>query len=82
MHETPHAPVLLLNNLMNSDLSTINFLTTEELARLLSISKTSVYRLISNRSIPFYKIRHNIRFKKSDVLDYLENNCIKSIDHI
>jgi len=61
------------------DLNTIEFLTTEQLARLLSLSKTSVYRLISSRSIPFYKLGHNIRFWKNDVLEYLEKNRVKSM---
>jgi excisionase family DNA binding protein len=61
------------------DLNTIEFLTTEQLAKLLSISKTSVYRLISCRLIPFYKLGHNVRFKKADVLEYLEKNCVKSV---
>jgi excisionase family DNA binding protein len=64
---------------MKVDLNTIEFLTTEELAIMLSVSRTSVYRLISRRQIPFYKIGHNVRFKKTDVLEYLERNCIKSI---
>lgn len=64
---------------MTVDLNTIEFLTTEQLAELLSLSKTSIYRLIGRRLIPFYKIGHNIRFKKSDVLEYLNKNCVKSI---
>lgn len=62
---------------MSVDLTTIEFLTTEQLAKLLGISKTSVYRLIGNRLISFYKLGHNIRFKKADVLEYLEKNCLR-----
>jgi len=64
---------------MSIDLTTIEILTTEQLAGLLNISKTSIYRLIGNRLIPFYKLGHNIRFKKADVLDYLEKNCLRPI---
>lgn len=61
------------------DLNTTEFLTTEQLAELLNLSKTSIYRLIGRRLIPFYKLGHNVRFKRSDVLEYLEKNCIKLI---
>jgi len=61
------------------DFNTTEFLTTDQLAELLSLSKTSIYRLISRRLIPFYKLGHNVRFKRSDVLEYLDKNCIKSI---
>jgi excisionase family DNA binding protein len=62
---------------MSIDLTTIEFLTTEQLAEFLGLSKTSVYRLISGRKILFYKLGHNIRFKKTDVLEYLDKNCIR-----
>lgn len=64
---------------MQVDLNTIEFLSTEQLALFLGLSKTSVYRLMNQRRIPFYKLGHNIRFKRDDVLEYLERNCIKSI---
>jgi len=64
---------------MTIDLDTIEFLSTKQLAFLLGVSKTSVYRLIGRRQLPFYKIGHNIRFKSLDVLEFLEQNCIKSI---
>ncbi len=64
---------------MNIEKNTIEFLNTNDLAELLKISKTSVYRLISRRLIPFYKIGHNIRFEKSDVLKFIQQNCINSI---
>jgi len=62
---------------MSIDLTTIEFLTTEQLAEFLGLSKTSVYRLIGGRKILFYKLGHNIRFKKADVLEYLDKNCIR-----
>jgi len=67
---------------MIDDLNTIKFLNTGQLAKFLNISKTSVYRLMSSRVLSFYKVGHNIRFKRSDVLEYLEKNCIKSLDEI
>lgn len=64
---------------MNTEENTIEFLSTDELAVLLKVSKTSIYRLMGRRLIPFYKIGHNVRFKKSDVLEFLNKNCINSV---
>jgi len=61
------------------DLATIEFLKPDELALLLNVSKVFIYRLIYQRLIPFYKVGRNIRFRKADVLAYLDKNCIKSI---
>lgn len=61
------------------DSNTIKFLNTKQLAKLLGVSKTSVYRLMGRRLIPFYKIGRSVRFRLSEVLEYLEKNCIKSI---
>ncbi|MBP6859095.1 MAG: helix-turn-helix domain-containing protein [Candidatus Magasanikbacteria bacterium] len=54
-----------------------HFLTPDNLADILGISKTTVYRLIDKRSLPFYKIGGSLRFKQSDVMEYLEKSRIK-----
>lgn len=64
---------------MTIDSNKTELLSVDQLSTMLNISKTSVYRLVSSRSIPFYKIGHNLRFKKDDVINYLENNYIESI---
>jgi len=64
---------------MTIDNNTIEFLTIDDLSHLFSISKTSVYRLISQRKLPFYKIGGLVRFKKNEVLEYVEKKCTQSI---
>ena len=54
-------------------------MTTAELAGYLRLSPTSVYRLVSQRKIPIYKVGRGDRFDKKDVDAYLEKNCIKPI---
>lgn len=46
-------------------------LTVEELGAYLKISKSSVYRMIERRLIPFFKIRSGLRFDIVDVEKYL-----------
>ncbi len=46
-------------------------LTVEELGAHLKISKSSVYRMIERRLIPFFKIRSGLRFDMADVEKYL-----------
>ena len=57
----------------------LSFLLVNDLAKILKLSKTAVYRIISERKIPFYKIGHNIRFAEEDILKYLEDNRVESI---
>lgn len=59
--------------------TTKKMLTTAELAELLRLSKTSVYRLIEKRTIPFYKIGWKILFDKKDVDDYILKNRVEPI---
>ena len=61
--------------------NTIKMITPIELASSLHISRTSVYRLIDQRKIPFYKIKGSIRFKQDDVMNYLENSRIEPIQN-
>ena len=68
---------------MTTDSNTIKeFITPNELIKLLRISKPTLYRLTDSRAIPFYKIKGAIRFEKKDVLDYLEKNRIESVIEI
>lgn len=66
-------------NGLNMENPTKTFFTVEELAKFLSISRASLYRLINKRQFSFYKIGGNIRFRKKDVDEYLEKIRIKPI---
>ena len=59
--------------------STTELLTPTEVAQMLKISKMGVYRLISKRAIPFYKVMGSIRFEKSEILSFLENNRFEMV---
>ena len=58
---------------------TNKLLTPDQLADFLNISKTTVYRLIDSRKIPFYKIGGSIRFDKKDIMNYLQESKINPI---
>jgi excisionase family DNA binding protein len=58
---------------MKLDSITNNLISPEELMKLLNISKSSVYRLVNKRHIPFYKVGGKLRFSKADVEKYLKN---------
>ncbi len=55
------------------------FLTPDELADYLSISKTTVYRLVYKREIAFNKIGGSLRFRKDDIDKYLNDERIEPI---
>ena len=48
--------------------------------KFLNISKSSVYRLVDKRSIPFYKIGGNLRFSIDDIEGYLNTVKIEPIE--
>lgn len=51
--------------------------TPKELAQLLSISKATVYRLVNQRQIRSHKLKGVLRFKRSDIDEFLKANCIE-----
>lgn len=77
-----YVPASLLNK-MQSGSSTNNIIskmiTLPELAELLSVSPTTIYRMTEGRKIRFYKIKGSIRFRKEDVLAYMNANCYEPI---
>lgn len=54
-------------------------ITLPELAELLSVSQTTVYRMTEGREIRYYKIKGSIRFRKEDVLAYMNQNCYEPL---
>lgn len=54
-------------------------LSPSDLAKILNISRPSVYRLIEGRTIPFYKVGGSLRFSEKDVIKYLEENRVEVI---
>ncbi len=59
---------------------TNELLDVNELAELLKVSRTSVYRLIERRELPFLKLQRVIRFRRSDVDEYLDRCRVASRD--
>jgi len=55
---------------INNDTSEDRFLTTPELEKLLSLSRSSIEALKRN-GLPFFKIGDNVRYSKTKVLAYM-----------
>ncbi|HEY7317878.1 MAG TPA: helix-turn-helix domain-containing protein [Candidatus Binatia bacterium] len=51
-----------------------NLLTTEQVAKYLKIDKFTVYRLVSQKKIPAFRVGSQWRYKKKLVDDWLRKN--------
>ena len=54
-------------------------LTLDEVAALLRVSKTSVYRLTERRELPFCRVGRSLRFTREDVDAYLRTRRVDGI---
>jgi excisionase family DNA binding protein len=57
----------------------IKLLTPNEVAGLLRISKTGLYRLVEGRKIRFYRVSGVLRFDARDVENFLRQGCVEPI---
>jgi excisionase family DNA binding protein len=57
-------------------LKNLKLLSINDLKDIFNISKTTAYRIVESRKIPFYKISGVIRFSEEDVINYLKENRI------
>jgi len=64
---------------MNGDSNTNNLITPVELAEFLGVSKSSVYLLVETRKLPFYKVGGSLRFKMTDIEEYLKTVRVEPI---
>jgi len=53
-------------------------LTVPELAEFLRISEKSVYALISGQQIPHVRVLRRVRFLKTDVLRFVQENRVSA----
>jgi excisionase family DNA binding protein len=51
-----------------------NLLTADQVARYLKVDKFTVYRLVSQKKIPAFKVGSQWRFKKRLLDDWLRKN--------
>jgi excisionase family DNA binding protein len=51
-----------------------NLLTAEQVARYLKVDKFTVYRLVTQKKIPAFKVGNQWRFKKSLIEEWLLRN--------
>jgi len=55
----------------------IRLMTPDEVAAMLRISKTGIYRLVEYRAIRFYRVRGVLRFDMRDVQAFLLQGCVE-----
>jgi len=48
------------------------FLTAEDLAQKLSVSRIWIYKLVREKRIPFYHVEKCVRFSPSQIQEWLE----------
>lgn len=51
---------------------THEFYTTSELAELLRVTETTIYRMARRGELPYYTIGRSMRFRHGDVDDFLK----------
>lgn len=51
-----------------------NLLTTEQLARYLKVDKFTIYRLVTRKKIPAFRVGNQWRFKRSMIEAWLMKN--------
>jgi len=65
-----------------SDSNGSDLLTVDECAEFLSLRKQTVYGLIHQRKIPFFKKTKRVYFSKSELIKYLHSGRKKTIQEI
>lgn len=56
-----------------------SLLTLDDVATLLRVSKTTVYRLVERRELPFCRVGRSLRFTAQDIDEYLRTRRVGSI---
>jgi len=63
-----------------SNINGQNLLNVRELATLLKVSATSIYRLVERRDIPFVRLPRGLRFREADVEAFLARRTVEAVE--
>ena len=55
------------------------YLTVNDICKILKIGKTKAYSLVNQKDFPKIKIGHNIRIPKNKFEEYMSRNTYKTI---
>ena len=55
------------------------YLNIEEASIFLRLKKSTLYSLVFKRNIPFYKRTKRLLFKKSELIEWVEQNKVSSL---
>ncbi|MDR3669136.1 MAG: helix-turn-helix domain-containing protein [Ignavibacteriaceae bacterium] len=55
------------------------FLNIEEASSFLRLKRSTLYSLVFKRNIPFYKRTKRLLFKKSELIEWVEQNKVNSL---
>ena len=67
----------LLHSMSNDDEIDI-----EQACTLLKKSKSTIYRYTCNNTIPYYKIGNSVRFRKTELIEWIRAHKLKSEEEI
>ena len=56
----------------------MTFLTVKQVAEMLQMSESGVYKYIRLKKIPYYKLGQNIRFSKEELEEWMKNRHVPS----
>jgi DNA binding domain, excisionase family len=59
--------------------SEVKFLTIEQVAEMLQVTKMTIYNL-KKKGLPFIKLGKNVRFDKDDVIEWVNSNKVTATD--
>ena len=55
-------------------------MTPDDLAAFMRVSKATIYRIVESRIIPVYRFGGGLRFRKQDVIAYIENQKTEAMN--
>ena len=63
---------------MAEELSSLSFLTVAEVARIMRVSRMTVYRLVHDGKLPAVQVGRSMRIPEEAVRDYLRDSMVQA----
>jgi excisionase family DNA binding protein len=65
---------------LNDD--SLHFLNLKEVANIMRVTPSSIYRLVEKRALRFYRVARKLLFKKKDIADFIDRSKTEELTYV
>lgn len=72
----------MTSNVIELNDDSMHFLNLKEVANIMRVTPSSIYRLVEKRTLRFYRVARKLLFKKKDIVDFIDRSKTEELVYV